>query len=197
MFLLALAGTYLAFMTASHSTPFSPSLEPLLSSVGALPFAAGVVFIGMRTKWAARRQLSFREWRLRTLVRERRDIQLFCAAMLVVLVAAAVEGFQGNRDDSCRTPNAAACIKIDNWSEQGGSYFRQFPSDDPKAPWVAISRTEYVAEVGTRLRSAAGFALLALGVATYLSVVEEGMSLALVGRPRKEELILTDELPRY
>jgi hypothetical protein len=56
----------------------------------------------------------------------------------------------------------------------GGHYYRQFPYDsqgnaDPGAPWVEISQPEYVAEVGTRLRSAAQFGLGTLSAAWVLS----------------------------
>jgi hypothetical protein len=64
--------------------------------------------------------------------------------------------------------------------------------DDPNAPWVQISRAVYVAEVGTRLRSAAGFGVLALALVSVLSVAEEGMSLS--RRSRRGELRLADDL---
>ena len=57
-----------------------------------------------------------------------------------------------------------------NWIwENGGSYFRKYPYDaagasDPNAPWVKISRAEYIAEVGTRLRPPAGFGMVALAL---------------------------------
>lgn len=196
LFLLALAGAYLAFMVASHDTPLSPDLEAPLAVVGWLPLAAGVVIIAVRSKGSPRPKPGPVLRELVGFVRRRHDIQLFGAVMLVVLGAAATEAFQGNRDESCHS--AATCIKIDQWSAKDGLYFRKYPydaagDDDPNAPWVAISRTEYVAEVGTRLRSAAGFGVLALALASYLSVAEEG--LPLMRRPRKGEATLADDLP--
>lgn len=117
--------------------------------------------------------------------------------MVVVLAAAVAELAQGNRDNSCRTHEAATCIKVDQWANKGGAYFNQYPygvagGDDANAPWVQISRAEYVAEVGTRLRSAAGFGVLALGLASFLSVAEEGMYVT--RRPRDGEITFRDEL---
>lgn len=200
LFLLALAGAYLAFMTASHSTPFSPDLEAPLALAGWLPLAAGVVIIGVKSKGSTRRKPHYAALRqYLTPMRGRRDVLLFGVVLLVVLAAAATEASLGNRDESCQTNDPAACIKIDQWAEKDGSYFRKYPydaagADDPNAPWVQISRAEYVAEVGTRLRSAAGFGLLALALAGFLSVVEEGMSLT--RRARKGELGLSDDLPQ-
>ncbi len=52
--------------------------------------------------------------------------------------------------------------------------YRQFPydsagNDDPGAAWVEISRPEYVAEVGTRLRQGASFGVGALCLAWLLA----------------------------
>lgn len=199
VFLLALAGAYLAFMVASHSTPFSPDLEAPLAAAGWLPLAAIIVTGLIRSKRLKRTGPGLGLRQLLAPMRGRYDIHLFGAVMLIVLAAAATEAFQGNRDDSCRPQGPATCIKVDQWSEKGGSYFRKYPYDaagenDPNAPWVQISRAEYVAEVGTRLRSAAGFGLLSLAAASYLSVVEEALSLT--RRPRKGELRLADDLPQ-
>lgn len=198
-FLLALAGAYLFFMVLSHSTPLSPDLELPLALAGWLPCVAGVAVIGTREKrWPG---LGPRPSLRQVLapMRARRGIHLFGAVMLVVLAACAAEALQGNRQDSCRSQDPAGCVKLDQWSAKGGLYFGSSPYDaarngDPNAPWVQISRTEYVAEVGTRLRSAAGFGLLALGIASFLSVLEEGTALS--RRPRKGELRLANYLPR-
>lgn len=199
LFLFAMAGGYLAFMVLSHSTPLSPGLELPSALPGWLLLAAGVVVIRTRSTGLPRREPGSASRWYPAPVRRRRDIQLFGAVMLVVLGAAAAEGFQGNRDASCRSQDPATCIKLDQWAEKDGAYFRKFAydaagDDDPNAPWVQISRSEYVAEVGTRLRSSAGFGLLALGVASYLSVLEEGMWLS--RRPRNGELRLADDLPQ-
>ena len=58
-------------------------------------------------------------------------------------------------------------MKIDNWKMSGGHYYLQFPydsegNDDPGAPWVEISRPEYVADVGTLAREDARFGVILL-----------------------------------
>lgn len=169
-----------------------------MALAGWLPFAAGIVFISIKSKGLPRLKPSSVLRKHLAPMRRRRDVHLFGAVMLVVLAAAAVGAFQGNQDDSCHTHVPATCIKIDQWTEQGGSYFRKSPydaagEDDPNAPWVQISRAEYITEVGTRLRSAAGFGVVALALASFLSVTEEGMSLT--RRPQKGELRLRDDLP--
>ncbi len=198
-FLLALAGAYLAFMVASHGTPFSPGLEAPLAMAGWLPSAAFIVTGLIRSRGSKRLNPDIGLRQRLAPMRGRYDIHLFGAVMLVVLAAAATEAFQGNRDDSCRSQDPATCIKVDQWAEEGGSYFRKYPYDaagdnDPDAPWVPISRAEYVAEVGTRLRSAAAFGVLALAAASFLSVAEEAASLT--RRPRKGELRLAEDLPQ-
>lgn len=186
-------------MVISHSTPLSPALEVPLAIAGWLPLVAGVVITNVRAKRSPRLKPSSALALHLAAVRRRTDIYLFGAVMLVIVVAAVTEAFQGNRSGPCDSGNPATCIKIDQWSEKDGSFFRRFPydaggADYPNAPWVQISRTEYVAEVGTRLRSAAGFGVLALTLASFMSVVEEGMWVTR-SRPRKGEIKLADDLP--
>lgn len=186
-------------MVISHSTPLSPALEAPLAIAGWLPLVAGVVIINIKSKRSPRLKPSSAFALHLAAIRRRRDIHLFGAVMLIIVVAAATEAFRGNLSEFCDSGDPATCIKIDQWSEKDGSFFRKFPydaggADDANAPWVQISRTEYVAEVGTRLRSAAGFGVLALTLASFLSVVEEGMSLTR-NRPRNGEIKLADDLP--
>lgn len=199
MFLLALAGAYLAFMVASHSTPLSPDLEAPLAIAGWVPLVAGVAAPNLRPKIWRRLSPGAALRQYLAPIRRRPDIYLFAALMLVVLATAAAAGSQGNRSGSCDSGSPANCIKIDQWAEKNGLYFRKYPyamggGDDPNAPWVQISRTEYIAEVGTRLRSAAGFGMMSLALATFLSVAEEGVSLS--NRARKRETELADDLPQ-
>jgi hypothetical protein len=79
----------------------------------------------------------------------------------------------GNLSLDC-PQHATSCVKIDNWKMSDGHYYRQFPydsagNDDPGAAWVEISRPEYVAEVGTRLRQGAPFGVGALCLAWVLA----------------------------
>jgi hypothetical protein len=69
---------------------------------------------------------------------------------------------------------ATSCLKFDHWKMSGGHFYRQYPfdsqgNDDPGAPWVEISRPEYVAEVGTRVRELMPFGAIALCIAYVLS----------------------------
>jgi hypothetical protein len=88
--------------------------------------------------------------------------------------------FTGNAPSACprdaqfRQDNGASCLKLDNWRTSGDHYYVQYPydssgSDDPGAPWVEISRSQYVAEHGTTLRSEVGFGVFLLSVAWLLS----------------------------
>jgi hypothetical protein len=89
-------------------------------------------------------------------------------------VAALYFASAGNLSLGTCPPHTTSCLKLDKWSMSGGRYYRQFPydiqgNDDHNAPWVEISRPEYVAEVGTRLRSSARFGIGALCAAWLLS----------------------------
>ena len=199
LFLLTMAAAYLAFMVASHSTPFSPDLEVPLAVAGWVPLVAGIAAPNLRPKIWRRLSPGATLRQYLAPIRRRPDIYLFAALMLVVLAAAAAAGSQGNHSGSCDSSNPANCIKIDHWTEKGGLYYRKYPydaggADAPNAPWVQISRTEYIAEVGTRLRSAAGFGMMSLALASFLSVAEEGVALS--NRSRKREIELADDLPQ-
>jgi len=79
----------------------------------------------------------------------------------------------GNVSLAC-PQDATSCVKIDNWKVTGSHYYRQFPydsagNDDPGAPWVEISRQEYVADVGTLLRQDVLGGVIALCIAWPLA----------------------------
>lgn len=79
----------------------------------------------------------------------------------------------GNVSPYCQE-QATSCVKVDHWKMANGDYYRQHPydsegNDDPGAAWVEISRPDYVAEVGTRVREGMPFGIIALCIAYVLS----------------------------
>lgn len=183
---MAVALLYVAFLAASHSVPFNPGWEPPLM-IGGWLFAA-VPFGRMIRGGRGYGKGELRGLRFWTPLRGRRDLVVFGVIMGAVIAAGIIEAVWGNRSMTCVPSHpAATCLKVDEWYQSGGSYFHRYPytaqgDAEPDAPWVAISRGEYVAEVGTRLRSAASSGVLSLGVGALSTVVEEGAALALRGR---------------
>jgi hypothetical protein len=154
---------YLVVIIASHSVPLSSALEEPLALGGWLAFLVllfldrrngndGVIAIapsGMRWSWVPH--------------------------LVFAVVAGLAFYFASTGNLSLDCPDhATSCVKIDQWRMSSGHYYRQFPYDsqgngDAGAPWVEISRQEYVAEVGTRLRQATQFGVGLLCVAWMLS----------------------------
>jgi hypothetical protein len=190
--LTAASLAYLAFMLISHFRPFSPTLEAPLALGGWLllliPIVqAAVQFCGYdRDELRSTRKLAW------AALRGRRGLAVYGALMVAIFVAAGVAGTVGDLSTSCNNSDpAATCLKIDKWTAADGKYYRQYPYDaqgnsDPNAAWVPISRDEYVAEVGTRLRAAAMFGVLSLGLAFLATLVEEATAAGLKARPFQE-----------
>jgi len=179
--LIAAAAGYLVFMTISHTLPFSPALQVELAVGGWLVLVSQIIiafvtrpYYGRSWPWlpsVRRPRLS-----LRTL-RGRWDLAVTGALFALLIGTAAAVGATGNVSNACNS--AATCIKIDNWRAADGGYYRQYPYDaagngNPSTPFVRISRAEYVAEVGTLLRSAAFFGLVALTLGMAVNVMAEG-----------------------
>jgi hypothetical protein len=153
---------YLYVIIVSHSVPLSSGLE------GPLTFGGGLALAGLIVS----RLLRSLDWR---------GGPAIPTGCLLHLAFVAVAGltfffvFTGNVSYRCPDQaQATSCVKLDNWKMSAGHYYRQFPYDsdwshDPDTPWVEISRPEYVAEVGTRLRIAALFSVFVLCVAWALS----------------------------
>jgi hypothetical protein len=185
--LLAVALLYLAFMRASHTTPFDQGLQAPLAIGGWALAAAVMATVWWHGRGYSRRFLkTLKPWKV---LRGRRGLMAYCAVMAGVLGIAAVVGLSGMSSTTCQN-TATTCLKIDKWSEADGNYYRQYPydsqgNDDPTAPWVQISRSVYVAEVGSQLRSAALFGVLSLAGGTALTVIEEGVALALLTKRRE------------
>jgi len=196
--LLAAAVAYLAFMNASYRVPISPRLEPFVWSGAWLVFVAVLAEAGMemwvfgqaetriaRRSWSGLRvRLSLPEMarilrRAWSGLRGRWGLAAYGALMVAVLVPAGIAGWSAALSIKCDN-SGAACLKIDNWAESHGEYFRQYPYDaqgnsDPRAAWVPVSRAEYIAEYGTYLRYDALFGVLCLGLALAMSVLWEGI----------------------
>lgn len=175
--LITAAAGYLAFMTVSHTRPFSSGMQGELAVGGWLIFASQMITAFVTDPPGSRRLV--RDGRRSRgpgggTLRGRWDLAVTGALFAVLIGTGAVVGATGNVSDACTS--AATCTKIDNWQVSDGSYYRQYPydaagNDDPSAPWVRISRAAYVADVGSLLRSAAFFGLfaLALGMLANLS----------------------------
>ena len=151
---------YLLVVIESHSVPLSPALEVPLPLAGWLAIVV-VLPLGAR-RGTVVIDFSNMGWRW-----------IPHLAFATAAVVGFYFAFTGNLSLAC-PQQATSCVKIDHWRMSGGHYYRQFPydsqgNDDPGAPWVEISRPEYVAEVGTLLRSAAQFGLGTLSAAWVLS----------------------------
>jgi hypothetical protein len=157
---------YLLAMIASHSVPLSTALEIPLAVAGWLALA-GVVALSALGRRGRRGPVVL-------------DFQAMGWSWIAHLafagaaVAAFYFAFTGNISLACPLYSHAPCVKTENFSMSGGHYYRQNPydsqgNDDPGAPWVEISRPEYVADVGARLRSSAQFGIGTLSVAWLLS----------------------------
>lgn len=170
--LIAAAAGYLAFMKFSHTMPFRPGMQIELAVGGWLILVSQLITALVTWPWTdgwlRRMRASKRRprpgWRA---LRGRWDLAVTGALFAVLIGTAAAIGTTGNLSDDCTSP--ATCFKIDNWQVSDGSYYRQYPYDatgnsDSSAPWVRISRAEYVAEVGSLLRQAAFFGLFALAL---------------------------------
>lgn len=186
--MLAVASAYLAFMVASHTKPFDPGLEFLLGIGGWLFAALFIVKTLVTCRGRSKKELrALGSWRT---LSGRWDLAVYAVAMLGIIVSGAVVGLSGNKATNCADPDhAAPRAKTDSWSVVNGQYLRHHPYDargdsDPQAPWVPITRDEYVAEVGTRLRSAALFGEFSLVTALMASLQEEGMATAVRARDR-------------
>jgi hypothetical protein len=185
--LLIAAVAYLAFMAASHSQPFDPGLEAPLASGGGLLFAAQLI----HAWWINRRHGGGKPaLGMRATLREHPLLAVYVAILWILLGAAAAQA--GNVSKDCGH-TAQTCIGLDRWSEAGGVYLRQFPYNaqgnaDPNAPWVPISRAEYVAEVGERLRPAALFGVFSIAMGSVVAVAAEGAAAALPVRRRNRGL---------
>ena len=157
-----LALLYLFVIIASHSIPLSSALEVPLAAAG---WVALVLFALTSIRRLTSEGLTF--------------VPRMSWSWIPNLAFTAVAGLSfyfaltGNLPLDCPR-QATSCIKIDNWKMSDGHYYRQFPydsagNDDPGAAWAGISRPEYVAEVGTRLRQAAPFGVGALCLAWLLA----------------------------
>jgi hypothetical protein len=177
--LIAAAAGYLAFMELSHSMPVSPTLQVALAGGGWLIFVSQMIIAFVTRPPRLRRMELYGRPRPRVswrMLRGQRDLAVVGALFAVLMVAAVAAGATGNVSNDCTS--SATCIKIDNWRVTEGNYYRQYPydvagNDDPSAPWVRISRAEYVAEVGTLLRSAAFFGLFALTLGMLVNLSSE------------------------
>lgn len=179
--LLALASADLAIMIATHDIPLNQHWDVPLVLGSWLPVAAVVVTLTVKARRLGRPALR-RILRLVAPLRKHLALYVFCAIMVGILAATGAVAVVGNRDMSCRG-GPATCIKLNQYSESGGAFYRKYPYDaagvgDSNAPWTPISRAEYIAEVGTKIRSAGVFATVALLLATFGSVLEEGLALA-------------------
>ncbi len=152
---------YLLVIIASHSIPLSSALEVPLAVAGWLTLAVLLVHAGLRLRGNG------------VITRpEMRWSRIPGLAFAAVAGLAFYFAFTGNLSLAC-PQHATPCVKIDMWRMSGGHYYRQHPydsegNDDPGAAWAEISRQEYVAEVGTRLRQAAPFGVGALCLAWAL-----------------------------
>jgi hypothetical protein len=188
--LAVLAVLYLAFMVVSHHRPFATVWQvPLALSGWLLAMALLVVnFRRYLRRTGKSVTMAFRPgmrlWpgsrvRWRAGLRGRRGLAVFGLLIVLVLGFAAAEGLTGDRFGPCMATDPGTCARIDNWRQADGAYFRQMPYDaagdsDPGAPWVRVSRAEYIAGTGTVLRSAALFGVLSLALGLLLTVMEEG-----------------------
>lgn len=162
---------YLVLITASHYEPLNPGLEPLLS-FGMAPFVLVEMF---RLRSLARRR-SERSYLDPKLIL-RHSLNLVILLFIVLAGAAFVEDSIGDLSPMCSAGAPETCFRIDSWQINDGAYYRKYPFDaqgnsDPNQPWVEISRSEYIDEVGTKLRAAAGFGVGLLCFAMLLSIVE-------------------------
>jgi hypothetical protein len=166
--LIAAAAGYLAFMKVSHSTPFSSTLQVELAVGGWLILASQIITWFVTQPPGSRRRALDGRWSPRPgrgRLRGRWDLAVTGVLFAFLIGTAAAVGATGNVSDGCTS--AATCFKIDNWHVADSRYYRQYPYDaagnsDPSAPWIRVSRVEYVAEVGSLLRMAAFFGLFTL-----------------------------------
>jgi hypothetical protein len=186
--LIAAAAGYLAFMKISHTMPLNSAMQVELAGGGWLILASQIITafvtqpLGLRRLWPYSRRIPRPSWRT---LRGRWDLAVASALFVLLIGAAAAVGATGNVSNDCTS--AVTCIKIDNWRVADGSYYRQYPYDaagnsNPSAPWVRISRAEYVAEVGTLLRSAAFFGLFALTLGMAANLIAESSAARQPGR---------------
>jgi hypothetical protein len=182
--MLAAAVAYLAFMNASHRVPISQKLglDPLVEFGGWLVLMVVVAEAAVETQVFGREETRIlrHTW---SRLRSRWGLAVFGVLMMAVLVPAGVASWSAGLSFNCDTAVRSlgpACLKLDNWAESHGEYFRQYPYDaqgnsDPGAAWVRISRAEYIAEFGTYLRYSSMVDVVCLGMALALSVLEAGI----------------------
>jgi hypothetical protein len=203
LLLIAAAAGYAVLMRLSRRVPLSPDLT-FLALTGWLIFASELLTLcawhwtflrrqypGIAARMTGRgtRRRVLREFNRASFrgLRGRRD--LLPAAGLFLLLAGLAVGYAatGNVSDACQSPTT--CYKLDHYAVRDDGYYRQYPydargNDDPGAPWQRISRPEYIAEVGTLLRSAAEFGVWSLALGMLANVAAEGFATHLAGAAR-------------
>lgn len=160
----------LAIITVSHYEPIDSGLEPLFF-LGLVPLVA-VQF--------ARLYLMGHRGRLRNITSKlilRHALNFVVISFIVLAGASFIDAQAGDASAMCTTGIPSSCYKVDSWKISDGVYYRQYPYDaqdnlDFNQPWVAISKSEYVLEVGTKLREAVVFGVALLCFAMLLSVME-------------------------
>lgn len=121
--LLIGACAYLAFMLASHSRPFASGLEAPLAAGGWLILAAQIIHAALLGRRHGGGRPVVRFW---ATLRTHRALAAFAALVAILLGAAAASESSGNRSLTCEN-TAQTRIKLDNWSDAGGVYLRQYP----------------------------------------------------------------------
>jgi hypothetical protein len=182
-------------MTISHTEPFSRGLQVVLAAGGWVLFVTQIITQHVTRPTAWRRHALAGQRSRRTgwgRLRRRWDLALTGALFALLIGTAAAVGATGNLSDDCTS--APTCFKVDNWLVADGGYYRQYPYDaqgnsNSSAPWVRISRDEYVAEVGSLLREAALFGLGSLALGMLLNINAE--RIAPDERQRDDELTIT------
>ncbi|GAC1506476.1 MAG: hypothetical protein NVS1B6_14360 [Steroidobacteraceae bacterium] len=179
--ILISTAAYGAFAFVSRASVFDPGLEAPLAFGGWLVLASLIVAAGVPT----------RRWKASLPKGVLRPLPLTLAFLAVALTALAL-AVTSNTPVDC-PPTARSCIKIDEWKQSEGHYYRLYPYDvqgnsDRSQPWVEISRATYLAEVGARLRSAAAFGIGALCLAWFVvpAAVRTGSERASVRQPHRE-----------
>ena len=138
---------YLAGMVVTGFVSLPPSLD--------VPFAlGGWLFLGGLLVWANLRR---RRYSSRVVLRAIIWPLPLAAAFGVLFVIVSYFALAWHVPTAC-TAGSLNCFKGYHWSIQDGNFFHVMPDGSS----AQISRDTYIAEVGTNLRSAAGFGVYSL-----------------------------------
>lgn len=164
---------YLVFLLLSRNRPFPPSWAGPAVGAGWVPLAGQLLVLGV-TRTRLRPPTPAR---LRALGRRRAAGVLgFALAGTAIAAAAVAVSATAGAAAPCPGPRGeVTCLSVDNWREQDGAYYRQYPYNrngwmDPDTPWVPVGEAVYVAGEGAHLRLAALYGLLPVELALLLSV---------------------------